>query len=147
MIRIEMARVFPISVSEGFTYITTMNNWKAYWPDFVRIKDPATAQWSKSGDMVTVVLNLLNRERELNMKLEAFEPGTLLTYLSRQQGLPDVQHERHFRAVRVGFEYRVVVTYVPQPGLTGLLDRSFVRRAVERAVQKTMQNLGTVFKQ
>ena len=55
MIRIEMKHAFPISVSEAFAYITDMSNWAAYWPDFVRIHDPASAQWGQPGDTVTIV--------------------------------------------------------------------------------------------
>ena len=111
MIHIERSHVFPVPVSEGFNYITDMGNWEHYWPDFVGIKDPASARWGKPGDTVTLVLRLLNRERELNMKLEDYMPDALVTYLSRQQGLPDAHHERHFHAAPGGFEYRLVVTY------------------------------------
>jgi hypothetical protein len=147
MVSIEMSHLFPVHVTEGFEYITSLNNWEHYWPDFVRIKDIASAQWGKSGDNVTLVLRLLNRERELNMKLEDYKPDFLVTYISRQQGLPDAHHERHFHAAPGGFEYRLVVTYEPRPGPTGLFDRSLVRRAVTRAVHKTIQNLDIIFKQ
>jgi hypothetical protein len=108
VIQVEMARIYPIPLSEGFAYITDVNNWGNYWPNFVRIKDPANARWSKSGDTVTLVLRLLNREREITMKLEEYKPDILVTYLSRQTGLADAHHERHFRAVHSGFEYRLV---------------------------------------
>jgi hypothetical protein len=146
MIAIEQAHVYPIPVSEGFAYITDVNNWGAYWPDFVRIKDPANARWSNPGDTITLVIKLLNRERELNMTLEAYKPDTLVTYISRQAGLPEAHHERHFRAVTGGFEYRLVVTYEPRSGLAGLFDQSLVRRAVTQAVYKTIRNLDAVFK-
>ena len=96
MIRIETTQIFPVPVREAFAYITDMKNWEKYWPDFVRLKDPANAKWGKPGDEVTVVLRLLNRERELHMKLETFQPDTLVTYFSRQTGLPDTR-QLHFR--------------------------------------------------
>ena len=46
-----------------------------------------------------------------------------------------------------GFEYRLVVSYAPRTGFVGLFDRSVVRRAVTRALHKTIQNLDSVFKQ
>ena len=147
MIQVEMAHVYPIPLSEGFAYITDVNNWGNYWPNFVRIKDPANARWSKSGDTVTLVLRLLNREREITMKLEEYKPDFLVAYLSRQTGLPDAHHERHFRAVHSGFEYRLVVAYAPRPGFVGLLDRSLVRGAVKQALLNTHQNLDAIFRQ
>ncbi len=147
MIQIEQVHTFPIPLREGFAYITDVQNWGNYWPDFVRIKDPAGAQWRKAGDTVTLVLRLLNRERELNMVLEEYKSETHVAYLSHQAGLPDAHHERHFRAVPQGFEYRLVVTYAPRPGPIGLFDRSVVRRAVAKATRKTIRNLDTVFKQ
>jgi hypothetical protein len=146
MIQIERVHTYPVPLREGFAYITGVNNWGNYWPNFVRIKDPTTAEWRKPGDTITLVLELLNRERELNMVLEEYKPESLVAYHSRQAGLPDAHHERHFRDVTEGFEYRLVVTYTPRPGLAGLFDRSLVRRAVTRAVQMTIRNLDTIFK-
>jgi hypothetical protein len=145
VIQIEETHIYPVPLSEGFAYITDVKNWGDYWPDFVRINDPARARWSKPGDSINLVLRLLNRERELGMVLEEFKPEALVTYVSRQPGLPDAHHERHFRAVPKGFEYRLVVNYAPRSGLAGLFDRSLVRRAVTRAVHKTVENLDSVF--
>ena len=147
MIRIETGQTYSVPLSEGFAYITDVNNWKYYWPDFVRIKDPIKAKWSKPGDTVTLVLRLLNRERELRMTLQEYMSDSLVAYVSRQAGLPDAHHERHFRAVSKGFEYRLAVTYAPRPGLSGLFDRSLVRRAVTQAANKTIRNLDAIFKE
>lgn len=146
MIRIERKHAFLVPVSEAFAYITDMNNWPAYWPDFVRIHNPATAQWNQAGDTVTIVLKLLNRERALNMRLEKFQKDALVTYLSRQRGLPDAWHERHFNPTPDGFEYGLVVAYQPRNGLTGIFDRTVFKRAVTTALDKTIENLGRVFK-
>ena len=146
MIRVEINHTFPVPVSKAFSYITDMNNWPTYWPDFVRIHDPANAQWGQPGDRVTIVLKLLNRERELNMKLEKFQEDALVTYLSRQPGLPDAWHERHFKAIPGGCEYRLVVAFEPRQGLKGLFDRLLVKQAVDRALRKTIENLDRVFK-
>jgi hypothetical protein len=147
MIQVDMVHVYPVPLSEGFAYVTGVKNWGSYWPDFVRIEDPTNARWGKSGDRLTLVLRLLNRERALSMTLEEFEPDALVTYSSSQSGLPDAHHERHFRAVQGGFKYRLVVNYEPRPGLAGLFDRSLVRRAVTRAVSKTIRNLDAIFNQ
>lgn len=147
MIRIEVTHIFPISLSEAFAYITDLKQWGAYWPDFVRIQDPANAQWSKPGNEVTIVIKLLNRERALNMKLEEFQKDKLVTYISHQQGLPDARHERHFKEIPEGFEYRLVVAFEPRKGLAGLFDRLYVRRAIVRAMHKTIENLDRVFKE
>jgi polyketide cyclase/dehydrase/lipid transport protein len=145
MVRIEVSHSFPVSVAEAFTYITDIKNWPEYWPDFVRIDNPSTASWSSPGDKATVVINLLNRERALKMELKEFQKNTRVIYLSRQQGLPDVRHERHFKTAPDGCEYLLVVEYKPRRGLTGLFDRFLVKRSVERAMQKTVQNLELVF--
>ena len=92
MIRIEVSHTFPVPVSEAFTYITDMRNWPAYWPDFIRIENLSEAKWSKPGDKSTVVIKLLNRERALNMEMKEFQKDVRVTYVSRQQGLPDVSH-------------------------------------------------------
>lgn len=43
MLRIEVAHTFDVSVAEAFAYITDMKNWPEYWPDFIRIDNPAAA--------------------------------------------------------------------------------------------------------
>lgn len=144
-VRIEVSHVLPVSVPEAFAYITDMKNWPEYWPDFIRIDNPAAARWSNCGDKATVVIKLLNRERALNMELEAFQKDARVTYVSRQRGLPDVRHERHFEAANDGCVYRLVVEYEPRTGFAGLLDRLLVRRSVEQAMRRTVQNLDRLF--
>jgi hypothetical protein len=43
--------------------------------------------------------------------------------------------------VEDGFAYRVVITYEPREGLRGLLDRTIVRRGVDRMARQTIANL------
>jgi hypothetical protein len=147
MVRIEVSYTFPVSVAEAFAYITDMKNWPEYWPDFIRIENPDEARWSNPGDKVTIVIRLLNRERALNMELKEFQQVMRVAYVSHQHGLPDVRHERHFKAAPIGCEYRLVVEYEPRQGFTGLFDRLLVKRSVERAMRKTVQNLDRVFQQ
>ena len=54
---------------------------------------------------------------------------TPAAYVSRQQGLPDARHERHFKAVPAGFEFRPVVEFEPRAH-AGLFDRVLLKRAV-----------------
>ena len=68
MLRIEVTHTFDVSVAEAFAYITDMKNWPEYWPDFIRIENPAAAVWSNPGDRATVVIKLFNRERALNLE-------------------------------------------------------------------------------
>jgi polyketide cyclase/dehydrase/lipid transport protein len=147
MVRIEVSHTFPVSVAAAFAYITDMKNWPQYWPDFIRIENPSEARWSSPGDKTTIVIKLLNRERALNMELKEFLKDTRVMYVSHQPGLPDVRHERHFKAVPTGCEYHLVVEYKPRPGFMGLFDKFLVKRSVERAMRKTIQNLDTVFRQ
>ena len=146
MVRIEVIHTFDVSVAEAFAYITDTKNWPEYWPDFIRIDNAAPARWRTAGDKATVVIKLLNRERALNMELESFRKDACVTYVSRQRGLPDVHHERHFEAARDGCRYRLIVEYEPRRGFAGLFDRTFVRPSVERALRKTVQNLDRIFK-
>ena len=145
MVRIEVTHTFDVSVAEAFAYITDMKNWSEYWPDFIRIENPAAAGWSKPRDRATVVIKLLNRERALNMELEAFQTDERVTYVSRQRGLPDVRHERHFEAARDGCVYRLIVEYEPRTGLAGLFDRTLLRLSVDQAMRKTIHNLDRLF--
>jgi hypothetical protein len=141
MDRIEVEHIFAAELSEAFSFITDIANWPKYWPGFVRIEEPANPRWSEPGDKVTVVLKLLGRERSMHMELDRFQANALVEYRTRQEGLPDARHERHFRAVPGGFEYRLVVSYQPHPGLRGLVDRLVVRRGVERTLRKTLGNI------
>jgi hypothetical protein len=148
MIRIEVSHTFSVPVSEAFAYITDTRNWPEYWPNFIRIENPSEAEWSNPGDKATVVIKLLNRERALNMEMKEFLKDMRVTYISRQQGLPDVSHQRHFKAVPAGCEYRLVVEYAPRQGLlTGLFDSLLVKGSVQRAMRETVQNLDRVFRQ
>ena len=147
MVHVEVSHTFLVSVSEAFAYITDIKNWPEYWPNFVRIENPSEAQWSNPGDKVTVVLKLLNRERAMKMELKEFQKDLQIIYISRQDGLPDAHHERHFKTVPAGYEFRVVVEYQPRQGLVGLFDRLLFKGLIERVIRKLMQNLDRVFQQ
>lgn len=146
MIRVELTHTFQVSAGDAFAYITDTGNWKEFFPNFVRLHDPAHARWNSPGNEVTVVIRLLGREVEVNMTLQQVEKDRRVTYVSRQQGLPNASHERHFKAVPEGFEFRPVVLFEPRSGLAGLFDRLLVKRAIAGALRKTIENLESAFK-
>jgi uncharacterized protein YndB with AHSA1/START domain len=138
-VRVEREHLFDVTVEEGFAFITDSANWPRYWPGLVRVEP--SSRWSMPGDEARVVTRLLGREVELHMRLRTFEPNRLVEYESRQRGLPDARHERHFIASHGGFRYRLVVEYEPRSGLRGLYDRVIVRRGIERVLGQTLANL------
>jgi hypothetical protein len=143
-VRVELAHRFAVGLREGYDYITDLGNWPAYWPDLVRV-DPGS-RWSAPGDRAQIALRLLGRETAMSMVLDRIEPYRLVAYMSRQSGLPDARHERHFAADgEHGLAYRAVIEYVPRRGLRGLFDRVILRRALERAVRTTFANLDARF--
>ena len=139
MIRIEREHRFAIPVEAGFAFITDIANWHAYWPGFVRV-EPGS-RWRAPGDEALIVVRLLGRKVELRMTLGRFEQNRLVEYESTQSGVPDAHHERHFAPADGGFLYRIVVEYRPRPGLRGLYDSLLLRRGVERALRRTVENL------
>ncbi len=139
-LRIESQRRFPVSVADGYAYITDPLRWPEYWPRFVRL-DP-DSRWRNPGDRARITLRLLGREVELDMTLERIEPGKLVEYTSVQRGLPAARHRRHFDESGGELDYRVVVEYSSRPGWRGILDRTVVRRAIARTVDETLANLG-----
>ena len=140
-IRLERSRFYPASRETAFAYITDPRNWPEYWPDLVAVVDPEQARWREPGDTMRLRMRLLGRQTDLVMTLQHLEPPALVTYRSVQPGLPDAQHERHFEPAADGFTYRLVVTYAVRPGLAGWLDRTVVRRGIDRALRKTLNNL------
>lgn len=89
-IRIEVEHRLPVSVHDGFDYITNPDNWPEYWPGLVRIT--SAGRWREPGDRACLVLRMLRREVELEMKLVRFEPYRLVEYTSQQRGLPAARH-------------------------------------------------------
>jgi hypothetical protein len=143
-VRVELAHRFAVGVRDGFDYITDLRNWPDYWPDLVRV-DPES-RWSEPGDRARLVLRLLGRETEMAMTLGRIEPYRLVEYTSVQGALPEVRHERHFADDgRGGLDYRLVVEYAPRRGAGGLFDRVLLRRAVTRAMRRTVSNLEARF--
>lgn len=141
--RVELIHRFAVPLPQGFDYITDVRNWPEFWPDLIRVE--ATRRWREPGDRARLVLRLLGRPVELDMTLARFQAYRLIEYSSVQRGLPDARHERHFRATDDGFEYRLVVELEPRAGLRGAFDRLLVRRAVERALLRTVANLDERF--
>jgi Polyketide cyclase / dehydrase and lipid transport len=137
--RVETVHRFDVPVERGFAFITDTANWSSYWPGFVRLD--AASRWGEPGDTARLVTRLLGRERELVMTLQSFERNRLVTYTSRQPGLPDAQHERHFEGDGDGFRYRLVVEYEPRGGVAGLVDRVLLPRAIRRALESTITAL------
>jgi hypothetical protein len=138
-IRIEATRRFPVTVERGFAFITDPDNWSKFWPGFVRLL-PDSA-WHTPGDKARLVTRLIGRERELDMTLVAHEPNRAVRYVSSQAGLPDACHERQFLPDGDAFVYRLVVEYMPRPGLAGWFDRTILRRSVQRAFDRTFAAL------
>jgi Polyketide cyclase / dehydrase and lipid transport len=140
-IRLERARSYPSPRDRAFAYITDPRNRPDYWPDLVAVEDPGQSRWRDPGDTMRLRMRLLGRETTLLMTLDRLEPGSLVTYGSVQPGLPDARHERHFEPSAGGFTYRLVVTYAARPGPAGWLDRTVVRRGIDRALRRTLDNL------
>jgi hypothetical protein len=137
--RLELTHHFAVGLRDGFDYIVEPRNWPDYWPGLIRVQPGS--RWQAAGDRARVVMRLLGRDVELEMTLRTFDPYRLVEYTSVQHGLPDVRHERGFSAAGDGFEYRLALEFEPRPGLRGALDRAVVRRAVERAMHRTVANL------
>lgn len=145
LIRVELSHSFPVPADDGFAYITNTENWHEYWPGFVGLEDPESVSWGAPGDTATVVIKLLGRKTKLNLTLEEFEQGALVSYTSRQKGLPPAQHERRFTTTRTGFDYTLSVSFEPRRGPKGIFDRLLLRRAIYSALHKTIENLERVF--
>jgi len=128
-IRIEVEHRLPVSVHDGFDYITNPDNWPEYWPRLVRIT--SAGRWREPGDRASLVLRMLRREVELEMKLVRIEPYRLVEYTSQQRGLPAARHWRHFDHAEGELAYRISVEYQPRRGWRSLFDQLLVRRAIE----------------
>jgi uncharacterized protein YndB with AHSA1/START domain len=144
--RIELTRELPVSVEEGFAYITSVKNWPHYWPGLVEVREPEQTSWSKPGDRARVVMRLLGRRVDYVMTLDEVRPNELVVYTTEAQGvLPAARHERYFRAKADRLEYGLAVEYEPRHGLRGLADRLLVPRAVRNALAETVGNLERIF--
>jgi hypothetical protein len=141
MVRVEQSRVFPVEREVGFDYITKPANWPEFWPDLVDIPDLEQTRWQEPGDTARLRMRLAGRITELHMTLDEVRRPALVRYHSTQQGVPDAEHERHFEPAAGGFDYRLVVSFAPRPGLRGLFDRTVVRYAASRALRRTLDNL------
>jgi uncharacterized protein YndB with AHSA1/START domain len=144
-IRIEVEHRLPVSLRDGFDYITDPENWPEYWPRLVRII--SVKRWREPGDRARLALRMLRREVELEMRLVRIEPYRLVEYTSEQRGLPGARHWRHFDASNDELAYRIAVEYVPRPGWRRLFDQVVVRRAVERTLRETIANLERRFRE
>ena len=141
IVRIEKSRVFRVEREAGFDYITKPANWPEFWPDLVEIPELAQTRWQEAGDTARLQMRLAGRVTELHMTLDELTPPALVRYHSTQQGVPDASHERYFEPAAGGFEYRLVVSFEPRPGLAGLFDRTVVRYGTSRALRRTVDNL------
>jgi hypothetical protein len=145
MPRIEVSRPLPVSLREGFDYITDVGNWRSYWPSLVDIPDEERISWSRPGDRASVVVSVRGRPVEMRMELEDFSPYEHVIYRSVQDGLPEFHHERHWRDRDAGFDYTLVIEFEPRRGVAGLIDRLFVSRTVRGSLEETMDNLERIF--
>jgi uncharacterized membrane protein len=143
-IRIAVEQHLPVSVRDGFDYITDPVNWPEYWPRLVRVE--SATRWREAGDRACVVQRILGREVELDMTLVRIEPYRLVEYTSKQRGLPTARHWRHFDQAGDELAYRIAVEYRPRSGWRRLFDRFLVRRAVERTIGETLSNLERRFR-
>lgn len=103
------------------------------------------SDWNAAGDTARLVTRLLGRDRLLTMRVTRFEPNYIVTYTSRQPGLPDASHERGFEPDGGGFVYRLGAEYEPRRGLVGVFDRLLLARAIRRAFRETFAALEREF--
>ena len=82
--RVEAEHRFPVSVRDGFEYITDLGRWPEYWPGLVRV-EPGS-HWREPGDQTRIVIRLLGREVPLEMTLSRLEPYRLVEYTQRAAG-------------------------------------------------------------
>jgi uncharacterized protein YndB with AHSA1/START domain len=138
-VRVESSHRYDVPVERGFAFVTDPANWPAFWPGYVRLLPGSS--WGAQGDTARLLTRILGRERELTMTITAFEPNRLVTYTSKQPGLPDARHERHFEADGDAFVYRLVVEIEPRSGLRGIVDRVALPRGIRRAFASTFAAL------
>jgi uncharacterized protein YndB with AHSA1/START domain len=129
-----------VPVRDGFDYITDPASWPEFWPGLVRV-EPGSS-WSEPGDVTRIVVRLVGREVPIEMTLRRVEPPGLVEYTSRQPGLPDARHERHFGEEDGVLHFRIVIELEPR----GLYDRTVVRAALARTVRRTLANLDAAFR-
>lgn len=89
---------------------------------------------------MNVVIRLLSRETELRIKLEEFVKNLNVKYVSKQDGLPDIHHERYFESTPNGCNFRLIMRYEPRSGIKGLFDRYILKKSIIRAIHKTLSN-------
>lgn len=144
-IRVEAGQRLPVGAHEGWDYITDPGRWPEYWPRLVRVV--SAPRWREPGDRAALVLRLLGRDVELHMTLTRIEPYRLVEYTSEQRGLPPARHWRRFDEQDGRLDYRIGVEYEPRRGWRGVLDRSLVRRAIQRTLRETIANLERRFRE
>ena len=138
-IRITLEQRLPVSVEDGFAYITDPDNWPQYWPGLIRVV--SAERWRQPGDEAVLLLRLLGRPVEMHMTLTRFDPPRLVEYTSIQRGLPPARHQRQFTSVDDQLHYCISVELQPRAGWRGIIDRVVVGRAVRRTVRQTIANL------
>ena len=144
-VRIEVERRLPVTLEDGFNYITDSINWPHYWPRLVRIT--SARRWREPDDRASLVLRMLGREVELELTLVRIEPYRLVEYTSEQRGQPAARHWRHFDETDDELTFRIAVEYQPRSGWRNLFDRVLLRAAVERALSETIANLELRFRE
>jgi hypothetical protein len=88
-----------------------------------------------------VTSTIFGRQRRVELTLERIDPNRSFAYRSRQEGLPDAQHERTFTRDGDGFRFGLSVSYQPRNGAQGLLDRVVLNAAVRRLLARTLDAL------
>lgn len=141
MLSVEVLRLLPVSPEALFRLMSDLARWPSFYPDFVRFAGQPPSSWREPGATVTVVTRLFGREVAVEMTLEAFEPGRLVRYRSRQRGLPDAIHQRAFIAHPAGCVFLASVSYAPRRGAAGIIDQVVVRPAVVRKLRRAGENL------
>lgn len=143
-IRIAVEQHLPVSVRDGFDYITDPVNWREYWPRLVWVN--SATRWREPGDRACVVQRILGREVQLDVTLVRIAPYRLVEYTSKQRGLPAARQWRHFDQTGDELAYPITVEYQPRHGWRSPLDRFLVRRAVMRTLCETLANLERRFR-
>jgi Polyketide cyclase / dehydrase and lipid transport len=143
--RIEVSRTVPVSLKEGFDYVTQIRNWPKFLPGYVGVDDEEHVSWGKPGDKLTLRVRNYGRVVAVKMHLDEVQPYVRILARSEQPGLPDFRHERYFRDEDGAFGCTNVIAFEPRSGFKGLIDRFVLPVLIRRNLRKTLGDLGRIF--
>ncbi|HEX6299600.1 MAG TPA: SRPBCC family protein [Acidimicrobiia bacterium] len=146
MTQITTRAEFGVDRKEAFEFLTDPHNWDLFYSNLTGLVGDEPQTLAKRGDTVNFHYSILGRRVQANAVAQEVVYGEKVLLTVSIPGLPDVHQEWTYSDTPDGFAAEVTMNTEEATSFLGkAVDRFVVPRALQRDLEKTLENMKQMF--